>query len=158
MLANGLVISNIIYMVQVYGQASDYLLRILQVQQNRAARIVTRLGWRTSTSTLLNQIGWLSVRQLYVYHSLLLLWKIRNSGNPQYLNEKFVQRFNYSTRQATSNSLSIYSTPRSEMSKKSFVFNTTVLWNSLSIALRKTQSLMVFKRNLRSWVKNNVEI
>ena len=158
MLANGLVISNIIYMVQVYGQASDYLLHILQVQQNRAAQIVTRLGWRTSTSLLLNQIGWLSVRQLYVYHSLLLLWKIRNSGNPQYLNEKFVQRFNYSTRQATSNSLSIYSTPRSEMSKKSFVFNTTILWNSLSTDLRKTQSLMAFKRNLRSWVKSNVEI
>ena len=80
MLADGLVMSNIVYMIQVYGQASDYLLRILQVQQNRAARAVTRLAWGTSTHHLLNQIGWLSVRQLYVYHSLLLLWKIRISG------------------------------------------------------------------------------
>ena len=54
-----------IYVIQVYGCASDYLLQSLQVQQNHAARIVTRLGWGTDTKTLLGQIGWLSVKQLY---------------------------------------------------------------------------------------------
>ena len=72
-LANGLVNSNIVYMIQVYGQAAEYLLNILQVQQNRAARIVTRLGWETSIRCLLLQTGWLSVKQLYVYHSILLV-------------------------------------------------------------------------------------
>ena len=50
MLANGMVISNIVYMIQVYGQASEYLINILQVQQNRAARIVTKLGRETGIS------------------------------------------------------------------------------------------------------------
>ena len=68
LLANGIVNSNLVYMIQLYGQSSDYLIRILQVQQNKAARKVTRLDWGTSTNVLLNQIGWLSVKQLFVFH------------------------------------------------------------------------------------------
>ena len=44
MIANGIVMSRIVYLIQVYGNASDYLLGFFQVLQNKAARIVTRLS------------------------------------------------------------------------------------------------------------------
>ena len=88
MLANGIVHSKLVYMIQLYGQASDYFIKMLQVQQNRAARTVTRLEWNTRTKVLLQQVGWLSVRQLFAYHSLCLVRKIEFSSQPLFLKEK----------------------------------------------------------------------
>ena len=82
MIANSLINSRFIYAVQLYGSAPDYVLRILQVQQNRAARIVTRQSYDTSTREVLRQIGWLSIKQLFFYHSLLLTFKVLQSGKP----------------------------------------------------------------------------
>ena len=65
-IANGVVMSYITYLIQWYGGCSEYLLTGLQVQQNKAARLVTRLGWGTPTRALLLQCGWLSVRQMVV--------------------------------------------------------------------------------------------
>ena len=59
MIGNAIVMSRIVYLVQVYGNASEYLLKSLQTLQNKAARVVTRLPWGTETGLLLNQIGWL---------------------------------------------------------------------------------------------------
>ena len=64
MIANGLVMLRFVYLIQVYGNASEYLLRFLQVLQNKVARIVTRLSWDTGTHVLLIQVGWLSIQQL----------------------------------------------------------------------------------------------
>ena len=77
MVANGIIMSQIIYLIQAWGGCSDYLIAAIQVIQNRAARLVTKLDWYTSMSTLLNQCGWLSVRQLITYHSLLMIFKIK---------------------------------------------------------------------------------
>ena len=41
MVANGIVISKLCYLIQLWGGCEDYLLQSLQVLQNRAARIVT---------------------------------------------------------------------------------------------------------------------
>ena len=43
MIAEGIIISNILYVITVYGSCSEHLLSLLQVVQNTAARCVTRL-------------------------------------------------------------------------------------------------------------------
>ena len=52
LVATGLILSTVTYIIQVYGGCSGYLLATLQVLQNKAARCVTRLPWRTPTTTL----------------------------------------------------------------------------------------------------------
>ena len=59
--ANGIVVSKLIYLIQWWGGCSDYLINFLQILQNRAARLVTRLGWFTPVEVLLHQCGLLSV-------------------------------------------------------------------------------------------------
>ena len=152
MLANGFIYGNLVYMIQLYGQGSDYLMQILQVQQNRAARKVTRLGLRTHTSELLNQVGWLPVRQLFVFGKSSLL------ANPLYLKQKFQQEFAYNTRQATRNNFSVISRPRSELSRQSFVHNSIFLWNSRPQELKQLTVLSVFKSGLKQWVRSNIPI
>ena len=49
MMANGLVMSKLCYLIQLWGGCEGYLLHSLQVLQNRAARSVT--GWSGFTST-----------------------------------------------------------------------------------------------------------
>ena len=156
MIANAIVMSRIVYLIQVYGNASDYLLRFLQVLQNKAARAVTKSRWGTETSILLNQVGWLSVRQLKDYHSLLLIFKIKQEGKPASLRLLFKDNFAYRTRQATSHAFVQNETAKSEKSKKAFIHNSTALWNRLPPEIRKLEKLEKFKTELKKWVKINV--
>ena len=158
MVANAIVMSRLVYVVQLYRNATDYLLKSLQVLQNKAARTVTRSGWRTETSALLRQIGWLSVKQLVVYHSLLLVFKINRDGKPGYLSEKLRKDFAYRTRQATGNCLVVQGTPDSDSTKTAFVHRTTIQWNNLPYSVRNIKVFLKFKHELKKWVLRNIEI
>ena len=158
MIANAIVMSRLVYVIQLYSNASDYLMKSLQVLQNKAARIVTRSEWNTRTVVLLRQIGWLSVNQLVVYHSLILAFKIGKKKKPGYLNEKFKKTFSYRTRQATGNCLVVQGTPDSETSKEAFVHKSTKLWNNLPASLRIIDVFLKFKYELKNWVMSNIDI
>ena len=67
------------------GWLWGYLLNSLQILQNRAARAVTRKFWFTPTRVLLADCGWLSVRQLVSYLSILSAHKMVTSGKPHYM-------------------------------------------------------------------------
>ena len=99
MIASGLVLFTLTYIIQVYGGCSVYLIALLQVLQNKAAGCVTRLPWRTATSTLLNQCGWLSVNQLILFQRLMLMYKIKRDQKPKYLFEKIGAQPGRNTRQ-----------------------------------------------------------
>ena len=66
MIANGNFMSKLIYLMPVWMGCEDYLVNALQVCQNMVARLVTKLDrYRyTPTNVLLQQCGWLPVRQL----------------------------------------------------------------------------------------------
>ena len=46
----------------------------------------------------------------------------------------------------------------SEKNKKSFVYNFTLMWNSLPAELRKSKKLQAFNPKLKEWIKFNVPI
>ena len=82
--ANGVFMSTLAYLLPVWGGCEGFLIRSLQVLQNRAVRQVTRLNWYTPVKRLLNQCNWLSVNQLVVYHSALTVYRATKSGLPVY--------------------------------------------------------------------------
>ena len=67
MIGNGLIMSTLSYISQVYGGCSKYLIDMLQVKQSTAAHHITKLPWMTSTETLLKQCNWLSFRQARIH-------------------------------------------------------------------------------------------
>ena len=83
MLPNGIIMSRLVYLI-----SEDYLMKSLQLVQNKAARIVAKEGRRTPIQTLLRQSGWLSVSQLWVFHSLETLYKVLLTQSPHYLYSK----------------------------------------------------------------------
>ena len=101
MVANGIFMSKLCYLIQVWGGTENYLLRSVQLLQNKAARRVTGLSLYTPLRKLLRQCGWLSVNQLVFYQSVLTIHKVKVTGNPKYISEKINNEHPYSTRQAT---------------------------------------------------------
>ena len=162
MVASGLVMSTLNYLVQLYGSCSGYLVKLLQVLQNKAARHVTRLGWDTETSVLLNQCGWFSIRQLIVFQSLILLFKIRQDKKPKYLFDKIDKKYPYKTRLAeeenANNRIGETRIFEKETAQKSFIPRVTKDWNNLPNSLREITLLKMFKSKLRVWVKDTVPI
>ena len=88
MVANGIFISKLIYLMPVWLGCDEYLVNALQVCQNEAARVVTKLDRFTPIKVLLTQCGWLSVKQLMIYHSLVLLHRVFQTKKPDFLYQK----------------------------------------------------------------------
>ena len=107
MIANGIFMSKLIYLMPVWAGCEDYLCRALQVIQNKVARSVTKRNIFTPTKTLIKECGWLTVKQLMVFHSLVQLHKTVQSKTPEYLYTRVITQlslldngrtYNYDTR------------------------------------------------------------
>ena len=146
MIANGIFMSHLIYIIQVWAGCSQYLLDTLQILQNKAAREVTKLDHYTPITTQLNQCNWLSVRQMIVYYDILMVFKIRKDKKPIYLYEKLSDKYAYETRFAANNEIRQVQLPHSISS-----------WNRLPKEVTDNTNEEAFKTCLRSWVKNNIE-
>ena len=94
------------------------------------------------------KLGWLSVQQLIAYHTLINVYKIRTSREPEYLADMLL-RENYRGKITLSKSkLSLY--------RSSFVFRGEDLWNKLPVSLRTVLKISQFKKGLKVWVVDNV--
>ena len=119
---------------------------------------MTRLGWFTPTRTLLDQCGWLSVRQLVTYHSLVLVYKVKSEGKPEYLYDRLGREFSYNTRLASENGVRGMGKIKSELHKNSFIPRSIQSWNSLPSHIRLSPKIVDFKVKLKIWIKSNIEI
>ena len=98
MLADGLFMSKLIYLIPLWGGCEKFLIKSLQVVQNKAARAVAKVGIYTPVQTLLRQCNWLSVHQLVFYHTTILLFKTIQNKNPKYLYDMTSTELAYVTR------------------------------------------------------------
>ena len=156
MIANGVVLSRIIYAIQLWGGTNDYLLKMLQVLQNRAARFFIKDNVFTSQRKLLLQCGWISVKQLVTFHNLVLVYKTLSVQKPVSLHSTLSRSFSYRTRAASTGALVDNNRTTSEISKQSFLMISTKLWNALPQAVRQTENLRTFKTKLKNWIQLNV--
>ena len=158
LIAEGIFMSKLAYLIPLWGGCSKYLIKALQVIQNRAARTVTRLWWDTPTKLLLGQCGWLSVHQLAVYHSVLLVYKVVQTKSPQYLASMFDTPYQFPTRQADSGMIRHLGAPGSELIRKSFRWRASEEYNQLPADVRNTNKLVDFKKGAKRWIMENVEV
>jgi hypothetical protein len=154
MVANSCFMSVISYLISVWGGTEAYVIRAVQVMQNKAARAITKLSWYTPTRTLLLQCNWLSIKQLIFYHTVLQVWKVRTAGLPVYINSRIELSV---TRSADEGTLRV-PIVESAMARKSFLVRSAVMWNSIPPSLRSISKFETFKSKLKKWTKANIEI
>ena len=159
--------SSLIYVIQLWGGANKSLISLLQIQQNKAARFVTRLGHRTSVKILLQQCGWLSVRQLVIYHDCLFVYKVMQYSKPVYFQEKFQSHsqfepfeepVSFRTRLNCTGEIRMDGKTKSDLNRQSFVHVSSQAWNSLPAQIRQAQKIDSFKRSLKAWIQQHIDI
>ena len=150
MFANGLFMSKLIYLIPLWDGCEKFLIRALQVVQNKAARSVTRLGIYTPVKTLLRQCGWLSVHQLVFFHTVVLLYKTLKDKSPEYLFSMAGTDYNYNTRAKESGKLRVVSDykPNNELNLKSYRWRSIRYWNKLPVTITRISNLSMFKFQL----------
>ena len=158
MIANGIVLSKLIYLIQLWGSCNQYLLNTLQKLQNRAARLVTRKNIYTPVRDLLKQCGWLSVKQLVVYHDLLLVYKTMSTKRPSHLFNKFSQSCGIRTRVTGTAGIMENGKINSEFGKKKFSYRAVKQWNELPPSVRLSPTLSTFKLSIRKWITEKIPI
>ena len=160
MVANGIFMSKLCYLIQLWGGAEKYLIKSLQVLQNRAARAVTRQSWFTPTRTLLKQCNWLSVHQLIFYQTVLTTHKIVLSGTPLYLSKKMSTEHPYKTRQATEGGIRFGENfeGKTGLTHNSFCYIGTNQYNRIPASIRSAKTMQTFKYKLKKWISSNIPI
>ena len=147
-IVEGIFNSVLCYCLPVFGGCSQQDLKSLQVLQNRAARLVLRAPPRTSRLTMFQKLDWLTVSQLIAYHTLITVFRIRKSKEP----EGLAQVLSLDSRQGRI----IMPNSRHDIYRNSFIYRGSQLWNSLPSEVREYDKISSFKKRVRDWVKNNV--
>ena len=156
MIANGIIIGKICNLIQLWGGASDFLIKSLQKIQNKAGRVVTRKPWFTPTRLILKQCNWLAIKQLVQYHIILSTHKMLKSGKPRYFFEKFSSNHDHNTRTAVRFGENF--SAKSTLASNSFCYKGAVFYNKLPQEVTEAGSIQVFKRRLKSWIQANVKL
>ena len=123
----------------------------LQTLQNRIARLVTGVKFRTPTNRLLLDLGWntLSVRR--DIHRLIMYFKLNktNAGLPDYITSIIPQTRRHDISRALRNASTRSLPPNNTtLFQKSFIPATTRDWNKLPESTRSITSPKSFKREV----------
>ena len=142
-LAEGMLLSKFSYLIAQWGGASSNYITSAQRLQNKIGRWVTGANRKTKTISILENCGWLSIKELTSYHSLIQLWKLLRIHKPSNMANKF---------SLDEDNIVSTTAPRLLFTTNGFRWRTTTTWNQLPEDLRTTLSLPVFKRRIKTWI------
>ena len=124
LLANGLIVSKVTYLIQMWGGLTLRYTKKIQRLLNKCARVITGASKKTRTRDLMIKCGWLYFAELVTLHSLLMLWKILHIETPYHLAK---------TVQLNENNYTVTTAGRLQMTRRSFKWRSVQEWNKLSL-------------------------
>ena len=146
--AEGLFNSVLGYCLPLFGGCNVAEVKDLQVLQNKAAQMVTHSPPRAIRNQMYDELDWLTVNQQIRYFTLLAVFRIRITGEPEYLAASLCND--------NRNGTIIVQNTSSSMLKRSFKLRGSCNWNALPCEIRKLKKIGPFKREIKSWIKRNV--
>ncbi|KXJ09618.1 putative RNA-directed DNA polymerase from transposon BS [Exaiptasia diaphana] len=136
----------------LYGISGVHLDKLQRVL-NSAARIVTLSKRRDHITPLLKDLHWLPVRQRINYKILLLTFKALHGLTPSYISELIsVYKPKRTLRSSKELLLSVKPYSMKTYGSRSFSVAAPTLWNSLPSDLRNIDSLLSFKKELKTYL------
>ena len=142
-LAEGMIISRILYLIPIWGAATGNYVRKAQILLNKTAKWVTGHKRTMKTSKLMQEIGWMNIRELQTQHSLLLMWKCIHLGTPDFMRQRLTVK--------DDGSLEI-TEARLKFTGRAFKWKMSSVWNDLPESLRQEKIVAVFKKRLKTWI------
>ena len=146
--SEGLFNSILGYCLPLFGACDMGELRDLQVLQNKAAQLVTQSPGRAVRNPMYDKLGWLTVNQVVRYHSLLAVYRIRMSKEPEYLAASLCND--------NRNGKIIVQNTKLTLAQKSFKVRGACHWNALPAGIRSIQEIGAYKKEVKTWIKQHV--
>ena len=148
------IISRLDYCNSTFWGLPAYQVHRLQKIQNSAARIVTRAKLTDHISPILNDLHWLPVTRRIDYKILCLAYSCIFDNAPGYLKETIpLYKPSRSLRSDSKILLTLPSvdeTNKIRYGRRAFQHSAPFLWNNLPEDLKKSKTLSVFRRQLKT--------
>ena len=154
-LYNAYIFSKIQYGIEVYGRATCTNIKKVQVQQNRALKILFNRDYFTSTSVLHKDLNILLVKDIYRQSIVKFVYKYNAENLPSIFDQMFSVNsmiHNHNTRQ-TKNIHSL--NPINKLGESLTRHQGTVLWNSLPQELRQAETIKSFSKKFKKYILQN---
>ena len=148
MICDGWFTSVLSYCLPLYGGCDQRSLLDLQVMQNKVARLATRSKYDRNRSEMFEELGWFTVNQLIMYHTILTTFRIRATGEPEML-ASLLAKENRNNRIIPPNT-------KMTLFRKSFIYRGIESWNSLPSDVRSLENARSFKIELKKWIHMNI--
>ena len=87
--------------------------------------------------------NWLNIRELTMFHSLILFWKIIKWKCPYAMFEEYEIDENLNVN---------IKIPRLQMSRNCYLWRVVEQWNALSQELKDVTKISIFKKKLKIWI------
>jgi hypothetical protein len=127
-------------------------IRKLQVIQNYAARLVFRKHKRENVTPLLKSLHWLTVKNRINFKAAVLIYRCLEGSAPTYLSELIkIYRQSRSLRSSSDKTKLVIPKRNSKYGERAFSFFGPKLWNSLPQNIREANSLLNFKKKLKTF-------
>ena len=137
--------SRLIYGIAIWGiNAAKSTINKVQIVQNLTMKWVSGIKIGMSTKQLLDKLGWLSIYQLAIYHSVLLYWKVKNKQEPKRTMELL--------------QFSQFSNARIELTSRIWSKVASTNFYKLDPNVQNLKKIGAFKRALKNWIKQNVPL
>ena len=140
LIANGLFISRILYLLPMWGGLTRRDAKKVQILINKCARVVLGKRRKTRTRTLMIGCNWLYFVELVKFHSLVQLYKILKFETPKNLRNLF---------NVTPDCKINLHPARLRIVSESWKWRSARDWNDLPDHLRMSPKLSMFKKTLR---------
>jgi len=146
LLANSLVSSKLDFCNSLYaGLPASSIQRLQLIQNCLVCAIYPSLKRHDHISSSLRKLHWLPIQMRISFKIAVLTFKTLQNKSPLYLYDLIIP--------AMSNRL-LLTVPRisSSAARRSFCFTAPTVWNSLPLELRCCNSLLTFRKNLKTYL------
>ena len=148
-LADSVIMSKILYGIAVWGKmVSRTQLERIQTVQTLTMRWIVGDQYRKenrhywNSKELLEEAGWMLVRQLLAYYSLMLLLKVNRDSSPARL-VRWIQK-------------KMIVVPRIDITERCWLRSAVGWWDKLDAVVLKTDRISPVKTYIKSWVISKI--
>ena len=136
------------YCISLWVGLNKFELEDLQILQNKAIRVVTRMPPRSNRKQMFEETGYMTLNQLIFYHTVLNIFKIRKVKEPEYL-------YNLISNENIREQI-IHEKTNLTLTTKGFIFRGIENWNSIPPDIKNNTTISRFKNQVQGWINKNI--
>jgi hypothetical protein len=122
----------------------------LQRVQNTLARVVLRQKKYDHITPALKELHWLPVQYRVTFKTTVLVYSIKNTGQPAYLRQILPDYVPHRTLRSSSKNLICEGSARTTLATRGFRHSAPAVWNNLPDDIRDVKTIDTFKRKLKT--------